>query len=94
MSHRILATRQKFYTLLTKLSTPPPSQSLDSWSHLTTQIGMFTYSGLNKTQIKILKERAHIYMTDDGRLSIAGLNDANLPYVTESLDRVMRGDLL
>lgn len=38
-------------------------------------------------------EKAHIYMTANGRISMAGLNVHNVRYVAESLDKVVRGEL-
>lgn len=38
-------------------------------------------------------EKAHIYMTANGRISMAGLNSKNLDYVAESLDKAVRGTL-
>lgn len=35
-------------------------------------------------------EDAHIYMTANGRISMAGLNNKNLRYFAEALDRVVR----
>lgn len=48
------------------------------WSHINTQIGMFAYTGLNADQVEKLKTDYHIYMTGDGRISVAGLNSHNL----------------
>lgn len=42
-----------------------------SWEHITKQIGMFAYSGLNKDEVALMKEKHHIYCTGDGRLSMA-----------------------
>ena len=61
------------------------------WSHVTSQIGMFAYTGLNKDQVNTLREDHHIYMTMDGRISIAGLNTKNLDYIAENFHRVTHG---
>ena len=45
--------------------------STRSWEHITKQIGMFAFSGLNKEQVEALKEKHHIYCTGDGRISMA-----------------------
>lgn len=47
------------------------AESDRSWEHITKQIGMFAYSGLNKDEVTLLKERHHIYCTMDGRISMA-----------------------
>jgi len=61
------------------------------WSHVTNQIGMFAYTGLNKDQVNELREKYAIYMTMDGRISIAGLNSGNLEYVAKGFHDVTVG---
>ena len=41
-------------------------------------------------QSKALVEQAHIYLTDNGRISMAGLNSHNIRYFAENLDKVVR----
>ena len=45
--------------------------STKDWSHITKQIGMFAYSGLNKDQVMTMREKQHVYCTADGRISMA-----------------------
>jgi len=61
------------------------------WSHVTSQIGMFAFTGLNKDQVNQLREEYAIYMTMDGRISIAGLNTKNLDYVSNAFHAVTHG---
>lgn len=42
------------------------------WSHIKAQIGMFCYTGLTGPQVNRLIVDHHIYMTADGRISMAG----------------------
>jgi len=62
-----------------------------NWDHITSQIGMFAFTGLNKAQVDELREKYAIYMTADGRISIAGLNTSNLDYVSEAFHTVTKG---
>jgi aspartate/tyrosine/aromatic aminotransferase len=62
-----------------------------NWDHITSQIGMFAFTGLNKAQVDELREKYAIYMTADGRISIAGLNTSNLDYVSEAFHAVTKG---
>ena len=64
------------------------------WSHVTGQIGMFAYTGLNKAQVDDLIANSAIYMTGDGRISLAGLNSKNLDYVAREFHRVSDGQTL
>ena len=38
-------------------------------------------------------EKAHIYLTANGRISMAGLNSHNIRYFAASLDKAVRGEL-
>lgn len=69
MADRIINMRERLYQLLSNGFRTP-----GEWSHVKSQIGMFSFTGLNKEQCKVLAEKAHIYMTMDGRISMAGLN--------------------
>jgi len=44
-----------------------------SWNHVTNQIGMFTFTGLSVKQSEAMVKEHHIYMTKNGRISVAGL---------------------
>lgn len=56
---------------------------------ITQQIGMFSYSGLNKDQMVRLRTEFGVYGTDTGRMCVAALNSRNLDYVCESIAKVM-----
>lgn len=62
-----------------------------NWSHVTSQIGMFAFTGLNKDQVNELREKYAIYMTMDGRISIAGMNTKNIDYVADCFHKVTHG---
>ena len=51
---------------------------------------MFAFTGLNKDQVDKLREKYAIYMTADGRISIAGLNSQNLDYVADAFNDVTK----
>jgi aspartate aminotransferase len=52
---------------------------------------MFAYTGLNKNQVNELRDKYAIYMTLDGRISIAGLNTGNVSYVADAFHKVTHG---
>jgi len=52
---------------------------------------MFAFTGLNKDMVDELRTKYAIYMTADGRISIAGLNTGNLDYIAESFHAVTKG---
>lgn len=84
MSNRIIDMRKALFNHLTELKTP------GTWNHITDQIGMFSFTGLNAKQVKVLKEKYHIYMTDNGRVSMAGVSTTNVEYLAKSIDDVVR----
>jgi len=88
MADRIIGLRDSVFNLLTDdLKTP------GEWGHIKRQIGMFSFTGLQPAQTRSLAEKAHIYMTADGRISMAGLNSGNIEYFAESVDAAVRGNL-
>lgn len=44
---------------------------------------MFSYTGLGKAQCKHLREKMHIYLLMDGRISMAGINTGNYKYLAQ-----------
>lgn len=62
------------------------------WKHITEQIGMFSYTGLTEAQVLKLREAPHIYMTKNGRISMAGLNTGNLEYTAKAIAKVAQKD--
>ncbi|CEM13057.1 unnamed protein product [Vitrella brassicaformis CCMP3155] len=87
MSGRINSMRMQLYTLL------KDKHHLD-WPHVKQQIGMFAYTGLGAGHCQKLAADYHIYLTLDGRISIAGLNDSNIEYVADSFAAVAKDKAL
>lgn len=72
MADRIIAMRERLFNKLVELKTP------GEWKHIKSQIGMFSFTGLKPEQVDALAEKAHIYLTRDGRISMAALNESNV----------------
>ncbi len=83
MRVRIKAMRQK---LVDGLKAAGVKQDM---SFITSQIGMFSYSGLSKDQMVRLRSEFGVYGTDTGRMCVAALNSKNIDYVCESIAKVM-----
>ena len=83
MRVRIKAMRQK---LVDGLKAAGVTQDM---SFITTQIGMFSYSGLSKAQMVRLRDEFGVYGTDTGRMCVAALNSQNIDYVCASIAKVM-----
>ncbi len=83
MRVRIKSMREK---LVTGLKAAGVKQDM---SFITSQIGMFSYSGLNKDQMVRLRSEFGIYGTDTGRMCVAVLNEKNIEYVCASIAKVL-----
>jgi len=83
MRVRIKAMRQK---LVDGLKAAGVKQDM---SFITTQIGMFSYSGLSKDQMVRLRSEFGIYGTDTGRMCVAALNSKNIDYVCQAIAKVI-----
>lgn len=55
------------------------------FTYIVRQNGMFSYSGLTEDQVAWLRTERSIYMVKGGRINVAGLLPANLPYVCDSI---------
>ena len=65
--------------------------STHDWSHVTGQIGMFAFTGMNSDMCDELTSKYSIFLTRDGRISLAGLNDGNVEYVAGAIHAVTDG---
>ncbi|XP_014518796.1 aspartate aminotransferase, mitochondrial [Vigna radiata var. radiata] len=84
MADRIIGMRTTLRENLEKRNSPLP------WQHITNQIGMFCYSGLTPEQVDLMTSKFHIYMTRNGRISMAGLNTGNVGYVADAIHEVTK----
>jgi aspartate aminotransferase len=55
------------------------------------QRGMFSFFGISTAQVRALRDRHHVYMTDDSRVNIAGLRAENLEYFARAVAQVLNG---
>ncbi|CAA22173.1 Aspartate aminotransferase, mitochondrial [Schizosaccharomyces pombe] len=83
MSERLKSMRKALRNILEK-----DLKNKHSWKHITDQIGMFCYTGLNPQQVDVLAKQYHIYLTKNGRISISGLNTSNVRYFAEAINAV------
>ena len=59
-------------------------------SFITRQRGMFSYSGLTRTQMQRLRSEFGVYGVDSGRICVAALNSRNIDAVSRAIAAVMR----
>jgi aspartate aminotransferase len=79
MADRIISMRQQLHKALQEVGAP------GNWDHIVNQIGMFSYTGLTKAQVQHMTSKFHIYMTLDGRISMAGLSGSSCRYLAEAI---------
>ncbi|WZY90110.1 hypothetical protein YC2023_046845 [Brassica napus] len=84
MADRIIGMRTALRESLEKLGSPL------SWEHVTKQIGMFCYSGMTPEQVDRLTSEYHIYMTRNGRISMAGVTTGNVGYLANAIHEVTK----
>ena len=59
------------------------------WSHITSQVGMFSYTGLTAPQVLRLRAEHHVYMLESGRLSMAGVTSKNVEPLAAAIAAVL-----
>lgn len=84
MSTRIIEMRQLLKDGLAKRG------STKDWSHIVNQIGMFAFTGLTSEQVLKIRSEYSIYCTEDGRISIAGVNSTNVDHIAEAIHAVTK----
>jgi len=86
MSQRIKDMRAGLRQRLEALGTP------GDWSHITSQIGMFSYVGLTKDQCVWLQKERSLYLLKSSRISMCGVTPGNIDYVAKAIsEAVARG---
>lgn len=84
MADRIISMRSQLKNNLKEVG------SKHNWDHITKQIGMFCFTGLTPEQVEKLAKEHHVYLTKDGRISIAGISSGNVKYLAESIHSVTK----
>ncbi|KAJ3411569.1 aspartate transaminase aat1 [Chytridiales sp. JEL 0842] len=85
MADRIITMRTQLRNHLEKTYG-----SKKNWAHITSQIGMFCYTGLTAEQVDRLKTEFSVYLTKDGRISIAGITSQNVEYLAKAIHEVTK----
>lgn len=84
MADRIIRMRTLLFDNLKALG------SKRSWTHVTDQIGMFCYSGMTPEQVDRITSEFHVYLTRNGRISMAGVTSKNVGYLAEAIHAVTK----
>uniref|UniRef100_A0A8C2CV97 Aspartate aminotransferase n=2 Tax=Cyprinus carpio TaxID=7962 RepID=A0A8C2CV97_CYPCA len=84
MADRIIKMREMLVTNLKK------EGSTHNWQHVIDQIGMFCFTGLKPEQVERLTKEFSVYMTKDGRISVAGVTSGNVGYLAHAIHQVTK----
>lgn len=84
MADRIISMRQALRSGLSR------EGSKRDWSHVTDTIGMFCYTGMSSEQVTRLWNEFSVYLTKDGRVSIAGITSKNVDYLAHAIHQVTK----
>jgi len=84
MADRIILMREQLVKNLKDLG------SKHNWSHITNQIGMFCFTGLKPEHVEKLMNEWHVYLTKDGRISMAGISSDKVAYLAEAIHAVTK----
>jgi aspartate aminotransferase len=84
MADRIIGMRTKLRDGLKK------EGSSRNWQHITDQIGMFCFTGMTPDQVEKLTKEFSVYLTKDGRISVAGVTSGNVEYLAHAMHQVTK----
>lgn len=87
MRDRLESMRTSFVRALRDADAP------GDWSFLEVQVGLFSLIPkrlLSQAHIRRLKDEYLVYMLGSGRISLTGLNENNVGYVAEAIERVLK----
>lgn len=83
MRERINRTRQRFVDTLAALGVTR------DFTFLKQQRGLFSFSGLTKEQVDILREKHSIYIVGSGRINVSGINESNVERLCRAIAEVL-----
>jgi len=83
MRDRICSMRELFVRTLTTRGVQ------QDFSFIANQRGMFSFSGLNPSQVAKLREDYSIYIVGSGRVNVAGMTEANIDRLCKAIATVL-----
>lgn len=84
MADRIISMREKLVAGLKR------EGSSRNWQHITDQIGMFCFTGLKPDQVERLTKEFSVFLTKDGRISVAGVSSTNVDHLAYAMHQVSK----
>jgi len=84
MADRIISMRDQLKAGLVR------EGSIHNWDHITNQIGMFCFTGMKPDQVENLTKKFSVYLTKDGRISVAGITSSSVDYLAHAMHEVTK----
>ena len=63
----------------------------ERFAHIAQQRGMFSYTGITGEQVTRLREEQSVYMVNDGRANMAGIDASRLDQLAQAIAAVCKG---
>lgn len=88
--HELAVVRNRINKLRSQLVGTLKAKGVErDFSFIEKEKGMFSFLGISVDQVQTLIQDYSIYLVDSSRINIAGINDNNIDYLTDSLIRVL-----
>jgi aspartate aminotransferase len=84
MRNRMISLRSLFVRTMAAKGSPV------DFSFIEKQFGMFSFLGISPEQIKQLKDQYGIYIVGSSRINVAGISEASIEYLTDSVLAVLK----
>ncbi len=84
MRNRMISLRSLFVKTMAAKGSPV------DFSFIEKQFGMFSFLGISPAQIKQLKDEYGIYVVGSSRINVAGISEATIDYLTDSVLAVLK----
>jgi len=82
--------RERIHSVRNQLAEKLQRKCSDhNFSFMDRQQGMFSFTGLTPEQAEALIQDYGIYLVKSGRINVAGINDANIDYLVDSIAKVI-----
>lgn len=84
------AMRERIFSLRGQLLAQLNASGVNNdFSFITRQSGMFSFLDISADQVQRLRNEFSIYMTNDSRINVAGLNRHNIDYLSRAIASVL-----
>ena len=88
--HEVTAMRERVDSMREALAFGLMSKAdHHDFGYILNQRGLFSYSGFTKPQVLRLREEKGVYLLDNGRINLAGINPHNLEYVVDAFLNIL-----